>query len=184
MVPRDLGFITKKSNPYRVDIEDRYLRNDYVAAFCQGIRVGDLIEELNLRNASLSNEAATQILNAMQYKNIKLLDFSWNRNIQEGFFEELGSLLHDPEFKLEALHLENMDVSEAVAQRFLKDTTASRTLKVLNVSRNNLTDASVAPLCDVLEQCQSLTSLFLHYNKIFGKGGVQIAEALENNNNL
>ena len=120
----------------------------------------------------------------MQYKNIKLLDFSWNRNIQEGFFEELGSLLHNPEFKLEALHLENMDISEGIAQRFLKDATASRTLQVLNVSRNNLTDASVAPICDVLEQCQSLTSLFLHYNKIFGKGGIQIAETLENNKSL
>ena len=81
MVPRDLGFITKKSNPYKVDIADRYLRTDYVAALCQGIRVGDLIQELNLRNASLATEGAVQILNAMQYRNIKALDFSSNRNL-------------------------------------------------------------------------------------------------------
>lgn len=81
MVPRDLGFITKKSNPYKVDLADRYLRMDYVAALCQGIRVGDLIQELNLRNASLSNDGAMQILGAMQYKNIKALDFSSNRSL-------------------------------------------------------------------------------------------------------
>jgi hypothetical protein len=65
MVPRDLGFITKKSNPYRVDIEDRYLRTDYITAFCQGIKHGDLIQELNLRNTSLSNDSAISILSAM-----------------------------------------------------------------------------------------------------------------------
>lgn len=58
MVPRDLGFITKKSDPYRINIENQYLRMDYISAFCQGISVGDLIQELNLRNSSLSNDGA------------------------------------------------------------------------------------------------------------------------------
>jgi Ran GTPase-activating protein (RanGAP) involved in mRNA processing and transport len=120
----------------------------------------------------------------MQYKNIKLLDFSSNRSIQEGFFEQLGGMFTKPDFKLEVLHLENVDINESTAKKFLKDVTENRTLKVLNLSRNNLTDASVAPICEVLDQCQSLDSLYLHYNKIFGKGGMQIAEALEHNGNL
>jgi NLR family CARD domain-containing protein 3 len=184
MVPRDLGFITKKSNPYKVDIADRYLRTDYVAALCQGIRVGDLIQELNLRNASLATEGAIQILNAMQYKNIKSLDFSSNRNIQEGFFEQLGGMFVKSDFKLEVLHLENIDINESTAEKFLQDVTDSRTLKVLNLSRNNLSDASAGPICDVIDRCQSLDALYLHYNKIFGKGGRQIAEVLEQNGNL
>jgi len=75
------------------------------------------------------------------------------------------------DFKLEVLHLENVDITESVAAKFLEDVTDSRTIKVLNLSRNNLSDASVGPICDVLDRCQSLDALYLHYNKIAGKGG-------------
>ena len=78
MVPRDMGFITKKSDPYRVNIENSFLRADYINAFCQGISVGDLIRELNLRNSGLTNDGANKILNSLQYKKVKSLDFSSN----------------------------------------------------------------------------------------------------------
>ena len=55
------------------------------------------------------------------------------------------------DFKLEVLHLENIEMNESIADKFLKDVTDSRTLKVLNLSKNNLSDASVGPICDVIE---------------------------------
>lgn len=88
-------------------------------------------------------------------------------------------MLAKSDFKLEVLQLENIEMTENVADKFLKDVADSRTIKVLNLSKNNLSDTTVGPICEVIDQCQSLDALYLHYNKIWGKGGAQIADVLK-----
>ena len=55
---------------------------------------------------------------------------------------------------------------------------------MLDLSKNKLTDGSVPGLVSVIYNCGSLFSLFIHYNKLFGKGGMLIAEVLEQNRNI
>ena len=54
----------------------------------------------------------------------------------------------------------------------------SMTIRVLNLSKNCITDKSVPKLVDVISTCTSLKGLFLHHNRIFLKGGIQLANAL------
>ena len=60
----------------------------------------------------------------------------------------------------------------------------STSLKVLNLSRNQLTDQSAKDICQVIYHCSTLVSLFLHYNRIFAKGGMLIAEKLKINSSI
>lgn len=67
------------------------------------------------------------------------------------------------------------------------------TIRVLNFSKNEITDLGVGKytdvnnctwLCKVIRKCIQLKGLFLHYNKIQGRGGYQIAKLLKKNKNI
>ena len=50
------------------------------------------------------------------------------------------------------------------------------------MSKNEITDKGVIPICEVIEHCTSLHGLFLHYNRILMKGGVALAKSLRAEN--
>ena len=100
-----MGFIGKKSNAKQVNIENQFMSADYTDAFCHGIAASKQIQELNLRGASLISITAKKIIGAMHLGSIKVLDFSFNPQLGDDFYEELSSLLFNPSFKLEVLML-------------------------------------------------------------------------------
>ena len=57
-------------------------------------------------------------------------------------------------------------------------------LKVLNLSKNELTDKSAQNICKIIYHCSSLKGLFLHFNKFLGKGGYDICNEIKINRNI
>ena len=74
--------------------------------------------------------------------------------------------------------LEGNNIKDKACNILCEQLLQNQALKVLNLSNNNLTDKSVMGLSNVIYNCGNLVSLFVHYNKIFGKGGMVIAEML------
>ena len=60
----------------------------------------------------------------------------------------------------------------------------ARSLRVLNLSKNDITDIGVKWICKIIYHCNTLKGLFLHYNRILGKGGYDLARILTDNSIL
>ena len=54
----------------------------------------------------------------------------------------------------------------------------------MNVSKNNITDAGARDLALLIQECPALRLLFMHYNRVLGFGGVEIAEAIGGSKSL
>ena len=52
------------------------------------------------------------------------------------------------------------------------------------MSKNNITDIGAKSVAKLISNCPKLRLLFLHYNKIMGIGGVEIAKAVEASKSL
>ena len=54
----------------------------------------------------------------------------------------------------------------------------------LNLSKNEITDYGARYLALLLYECHSLRSLLIHYNRILGRGGAEVARAIRHTNEL
>ena len=91
----------------------------------------------------------------------------------------LGIFLSDPDSRLEVLELEGCKLSDENTCQLAMALLESMTIRVVNLSKNCISDKSVPKLAQVIETCTSLKGLFLHHNRIFLKGGIQLANALK-----
>ena len=57
-------------------------------------------------------------------------------------------------------------------------------ISYLNVSKNNITDTGAKSIANLIKYSSKLRLLFLHYNKIMGIGGLEIAKAIEGSKSL
>ena len=60
----------------------------------------------------------------------------------------------------------------------------TKKIKFLNVSKNEITDTGARDLALLIQECERLRLLFLHYNRVLGFGGVEIAEAIGRSKSL
>ena len=51
-------------------------------------------------------------------------------------------------------------------------------ISYFNVSKNGITDVGAKALARLIRYCPKLRLLFLHYNKIMGLGGIEIADSI------
>lgn len=54
----------------------------------------------------------------------------------------------------------------------------------LNVSRNRIEDAGARDIALLIQECPKLRLLFMHYNRVLGFGGVEIADAVGQSKSL
>lgn len=59
----------------------------------------------------------------------------------------------------------------------------NKSLRVLNLSKNLLTDRVCGELKNILDLCK-INELYLHWNRIYAKGGIDIFEGLKSNSDL
>lgn len=60
----------------------------------------------------------------------------------------------------------------------------NETLTYLNLSKNEITNHGLKSLISLLTFNHSINILFLHWNRILGKGGSKLAQALGTNTSL
>ena len=97
------------------------------------------------------------------------------------FYQELGEVVNDSTCRLEVLDFEANKMGDSIAILLCSWMKESPFIKVLNLSKNEITDKGVPSMCTVLEQCTDLKGLFLHYNRILSLGGNMLAQSLQTN---
>ena len=60
----------------------------------------------------------------------------------------------------------------------------TKNIAYLNVSKNKISDAGARDLALLISENPKLRLLFLHYNRVMGFGGVELAEAIGKSKSL
>ena len=104
----------------------------------------------------------------MNHQLIKELDISENKGIHKNFYVELGKFVSRG--IIEVINIEGNMIGDKTAELMIDEMLFSNHLKVLNMSKNDLknTDSN----CKLITTVTSIRGLFLHNNKIQGKGGM------------
>jgi len=155
-----------------------------VHALALGIAHSRLFTKIELRNTKLSDKFAIQLLNAMNAKILRHLDFSLNPTLTSKFYEHLSQIASNPDSKLEVLELEGVKLSDVNLERICKWLPECLNIRVLNFSKNEITDKGIPAICVMMQECTALKGLFLHYNRIMMKGGILMAQAIRENRYL
>lgn len=81
--PKALGFHDQQANQTVLKMDNNFISNEYMDAFCRGVATGQKIQEIRLHNCMLTSDNAIKILDAMRWQNIKVLDYSLNPQLNE-----------------------------------------------------------------------------------------------------
>lgn len=185
LFPRTKGFVPKTSeSTERMYFDGCYMNDAYVNSLSEGIKVKETLRELTIRSACISTHSALKLLQAVNFKNLLTIDFSHNPQISQEFYEEVNSAMAQPHVSVQNLIFEGNKMKDKNCIALCQTLYLSKTLKVLNLNKNELTDASCDLLGKLIDICGSLHSLFLHYNKIMGKGATILAQNLSTNSTL
>lgn len=85
--------------------------------------------------------------------------------------------------RIEVLNLEDNKLGDEAVFELLNGLQMSKSLRVLNLSKNLLTDRVCGELKNILYRC-SIYELYLHWNRINAKGGIEIFQSLKSNETL
>ena len=86
--------------------------------------------------------------------------------------------MEDEDAVLERIELEDNRMSDQTLEMFINHLIEGGTISYLNISKNGITDEGAKSISRLIKFCPKLRLLFLHYNKIMGIGGLDIAEAI------
>lgn len=172
---KGMGFNNKQLNDRVLCMDNNLITSEYMDAFGAGISSGEKIEEIRVKNCSLSGENAIRMLAAMRVKNIKCLDFSMNQQLNAKFYARLGEQFDHPRFRLRKLYLEGNNMKDKSCELLCDQLQHATSLRILNLNENQLTDKSMFSVCQVVRNCPTLEELHLHYNQIFREGSLKLA---------
>ena len=109
---------------------------------------------------------------------IRHLDISYNPQLSFNFYQELIEILSDPGNVIERLEVEGNRIGDRLIHELVEAMMKSKSIVYLNVNRNKIGDAGARDLAMLIQECPKLRLLFMHYNRILGFGGTEIAEAI------
>ena len=175
-----------------MNCSNQILNDDYVEALAQGLSVSKFVSRLNMSGTRISTRGATMTINLMNKQLVKHLDLSYNSTIGPEFYRQLADILDDLRTSLEYLSLEANNMGDKPLGYLCEKICQNSNLTVLNLSKNNITDQGVGVysssqheegtgLCKVLRHCKNIRGLFLHFTRILGPGGAQLARSLTSN---
>ena len=84
----------------------------------------------------------------------------------------------NPDAVLRKLNIEGNKVGDDNIAKLVKSLVFGNRIYYLNVSDNEISDFGARNLAILLCECDTLRVLFLHYNRVMGRGGGEIARAI------
>jgi len=130
-----------------MDLENQYLNMDYIEAISEGISVSKYITHLNLRNTNLNTAGAMLIVKSMMVKKIKHLDMGYNPALSEEFYQTIADVIYDETCSLEFVSFESNLMGNKNVAILSESIMHNVRLRVLNLSKNEITDKSSSRIC-------------------------------------
>lgn len=124
-----------------------------------------------MKNIGLTTNRSLKILENVQRSKILTIDLSFNPQINKPFYEQLAIYLDDPYTNLRRLILEGNKMGDTCLEILCKSLLKNTQVTYLNFSKNEITDVGLRHVCTLLSQNDKINVLFLHWNRILGKGG-------------
>lgn len=185
--PKGFGIVARKKKD-EINLQSFYLRESYIDAFSEGLKMSKDLMVLNLARNQLTTNRVIKILLKLP-PGLRELNLSNNPNLGNETFRVLAEeVLDNPNSaqpcKLEKLILEGVKLTDAGLKPLARILEYNNTLKFLDLSRNLLREAAATDLANMLLGNNTLTVLFLHWNKFQPRGGIALAKALCKNTSL
>jgi Ran GTPase-activating protein (RanGAP) involved in mRNA processing and transport len=116
-------------------------------------------------------------------KKARVLDLSYN-SIGKIGSDHICKAVTSRECRIEILELEDNKLGDFNIVTLCKSLQKNRTLKVLNLSKNYISNRSVEYIAGLLDGSFYIEEMYLHWNQITNEGGKAIFTALLENENL
>eukprot|EP00347_Sterkiella_histriomuscorum_P017331 403349792 len=190
LIPRPYGLVTYKGDDQELNVKNFLMGNKYAKAYGQGLSLLET-KKVNVSNNRLNERGTMSVLRGLNKKAVEDVDLSSNKVGLEGI-KYIGDMLlqNHENFNLRVLKLEQTQISdfsliELISALDQASEQNKHQLQELNLACNLITCVGAERIAQYIgKNPVSLRVLNLHWNKIKVKGGLKIAEALQNNSNL
>ena len=177
---------------------DRHITDDGFKELCEGLKVNEVLENLYLGANALTQASMEHLADYFQFKlnhgrpGIKALWLDMNKLTDEGCRIICEALVDYP---IRVLELGSNFISEVGMAHITRAFQNHSTLEVLHLglykatadmgaTTNNISDAGVPAICELLEKNTSIRHLDISMNNISNEGISLIAASLEKNTRL
>jgi len=183
-IPKGFGFVHRKQPVNSIDASQTKITDEHAKAISQSLDRAKYVNKLILRNVGLRDDQGISIIRAMDKQVVRHLDVSYNPLLTKKFYDELNLYLADESCHLERVEIEGNNIGDRVLHDMVQAMITSKKIVYFNVNRNKIEDAGARDLAILIQECPNLRLLFLHFNRIMGFGGTEIAEAVKNSKSL
>ena len=140
------------------------------------------IRALKLQYNGLTESSSSAISDITISCRVKLLDINGNHTVGED--ERLYSIISNPSSMLEELYMRSTKLSSSEAIELFTALSEGKKLRVLCITRNDITDEACDAIIMAMKKNNSLVELYMYDNSISGECAQLIVQALRHNNTL
>ena len=177
LLPKPMGLVKKAGNAGELDASHFKMGNDYASALAGAFKYLNP-QKVNLHNNRISRKAAPAVFAALAATDCEQVDLSVNEIGLSGTYK-LGALLEAPECKILHLNLETNRLGDRPVLQLATSLRRNHSLAKLNLGHNLISDVGATAIAGMLCANDCLEILYLHWNKIRGKGGASLATAFK-----
>ena len=156
------------------------LGKTYALAISNSMKHLQNLKVVDLPGNRFGEEGGAAILSSLA-DNVKSINLNNNKIGSESLLKLVTWIDNNPvRCLLEELSLENNNIGDSFVLTLTDSLMRSQApIRTLNLSRNNITDAGAVYLSDILSTNYHMKNFKISWNKIKGRGGISIAEALK-----
>ena len=167
----------------KLHLGDCYIQDHGVHILHRGLtNFSVTIISLWLWSNGLTESSSAAISDVTISCRVKQLSISDNNTVGED--ERLYSIISDPSSVLEELYMYKTKLSSNAAIELFAALSDSKKLRILSISKNDITDEACDAIIMAMKKNTSLVQLRMHSNPISGECAQLIVEALQHNNTL